>query len=132
MEREPGEHTRDRKKSLEGKEAGLLPPWNGKEGRRGLEQCPRGPPLRPDRRPAGSPGRVPRGARRWEPRPPSAAAAIDSGAPARGAGCGPSVRALELLPEKAGRCGQWARRGLRSEKNGVGVHSMFNLWSRGS
>lgn len=33
-------HKGQGEKNFEGKEAGLLPPWNGKEDRRGLEQRP--------------------------------------------------------------------------------------------
>lgn len=56
MERASGERTRDGEKRLEGKEAGLLPPGNRKEGGRGLERCPRRALLRPDRSRAHSPG----------------------------------------------------------------------------
>lgn len=116
-------------KSLEGKEAGLLPPWNGKESRPWLEQCPRRPLLRPDNRPARTRGRVQARGLALGTTPTERRCRQTA---AHGAGCGPSVRALELLPEKAGRCGQWARRGLGSKKNAGGVDSMFNLWSRGS
>ena len=36
------------------------------------------------------------------------------------------------MPEKADGCGQCSRRGLRGEKNRVGVDPMFNLCSEGA
>lgn len=119
-----GRTHKGQEKSLEGKEAGLLPPWNGKESRPWLEQCPRRPLLRPDNHPARTRGRVqarglalgttPTERRRSQTLQHTEQAVVRVYAPS-------SYSQRRPAPVASGRGG------LGSKKNGGGVDSMFNL-----
>lgn len=102
MEREPGERTRDREgKAWKEKRLVFCLPGTGRRTDAGWSSVPGGHRGDPTEVLPAVRVRCRRGAWRWEPRPPGAAAAADPGAQGWGAGCGASVRALELLPEKA-------------------------------
>ena len=111
-------------KSLEGEEAGFPPPGIRKKGGRGLELSPRRHRSRPPAIPhpvwgSGALGKT----------PPGRCCTRDSGGLGWGEARGPSVRAFETVPEKAGECVQRARRELeKGDKlaDWVGVDPGFN------